>query len=512
MGAVLLLIGEKDEKMYIGRIKHVSQISKNIVSYSGAIIAQKIVSFFYFTLIARTLGPGLAGTFFLAFSLTQLFAAFVDLGFGNLLIREVAQDRERSKSLFQHVWGVKLILSALGFIGVMASTVVLQYPSPVMVIAVFAGIALVLDSLSAINYSTLRGHQVLGAESIGIVLYQLVLAGTGTAVLVLTQNVVFLAVANVLASGVFFVYSVRSLKRLTTYVIKPHFDRHAMLDALRHSLPFAFIMLFGRLYTQTDIIMLSKIGCSARDCIRDIGLYTTAVKATLVVQSVPLSLMASVYPALSESFAHDRERFKSLFANTVRYMISGMVGILLVFWVFGERAVSLVWGSEYIGSVASLNTLLFGSVFVVASFPCAAALNAGYMQHRYAKYTLVGLMVNIVVNVALIPYHGLVGAALASALGSAVLLTLSLNTVRGIVHNAFQDVLKLFLKISGVGIVSFFITHSFTAHVPFLIGVLVCAIVYGILLVAVRVIRVEEVRGFVKGFIVPNLQFPWFRK
>jgi len=508
----LLLLGEKDARMFLIGMKHVSQISKNIIHYSGAIIAQKIVSFFYFTLIARTLGPALAGTFFLAFSLTQLFAAFVDLGFGNVLIREVAQDRERSKSLFQHVWGVKLILSALGFIGVMVSAAALRYPSAVIVIAVFAGITLVLDSLSAINYSALRGHQILSAESLGIVLYQLVLAGTGAFILLLTHNVIVLAIANVLASGVFFVHSVRNLNRLTTYVIKPRFDRYAMLDALRHSLPFAFIMLFGRLYTQTDIIMLSKIGCSARDCIRDVGLYTTAVKATLVVQSVPLSLMASVYPALSEAFTLERERFKSLFENAIRYIVIGMVGILLVFVMFGERAVALVWGSEYIGSVAALDILLFGSVFVAASFPCAAALNAGHMQRRYATYTFVGLIVNIVANIALIPFYGRVGAAIASVVGSAALLMLSLNAVRGIVNGVFQDVLRLFLKTSGVGLVLFFVMQTFIVRLPLLIGALTCAVMYGILLAAVRAIRIEEIRGFVKGYIISNLQSRWFRK
>ncbi len=490
-----------------------SHLSKNIIQYSGAIVLQKAISFFYFTFLARSLGPGLTGTFFLAFSLSQLFAAFVDLGFGNLLIREVAQDRERAKSLFQHVWGVKLILGALGFVGVLASAVVLDYPFEVVAIGAFAGVALVLDSLSAINYSTLRGHQLLRAESVGIVVFQLVLAGTGATILFATHNIILLALANVLASSVFFVISVRTIKRLTTYVIKPRFNKRAMFEALRLSLPFAFIMLFGRLYTQTDIIMLSKIGCSVRDCIRDIGLYTTAVKATLVIQSVPLSLMASVYPALSETFARERDRFQSIFINTVRYMMSGMVGIVFVFLMFGEHAVTLVWGSEYVDSVPALNALLFGSVFVVVSFPCAAALNAAHMQNRYARFTLVGLLVNIAVNIAFIPRFGLVGAAMASAVGSVVLLILSLNAVQGVIHNAFRDVFGLFLRIFGTGVVLFFAARPFAARFSFVVSALAFVIAYGLLLVVMRVVRIEEVRGLVRAFIIPRLQSnSWSRK
>ena len=64
-----------------------SKLIRNITSFTGAIVIQKIISFFYFTFLARSLGPSLAGTYFLGLSLVQIFLAFSDLGMMNYLIR-----------------------------------------------------------------------------------------------------------------------------------------------------------------------------------------------------------------------------------------------------------------------------------------------------------------------------------------------------------------------------------------------------------------------------------------
>lgn len=471
-----------------------SQLSKNIVSYSGAILLQKVVSFFYFTIIARTLGPGLAGTFFLGFSLTQLFAAFVDLGFGNYLIREVAQNRERSKDLFQYIWGAKTILSLMGFVGVVVSAWILGYQSVVIAISVVAGVALVIDSLSAINYSALRGHQVLQAESLGIVSYQIVLAVLGTTLLMTTHNIVLLALASVAASIVHFAISRHYVQCRTDYVIRPRYRLKELLLVVKHSLPFAFIMVFGRLYTQTDIIMLSKIGCGVRDCIHDIGLYTTAVKATLVIQSIPLSFMASIYPALSEAYSSNHERFRQLFLNTTRFMIVGIVGVVGVFWVFGNQAVTFVWGSDFVGSVRSLVLLLFGSIFVVASYPCAAALNSAHFQKSYATYTLYGLIVNVIANAVLIPNYGIQGAAIASAIGSFVLVVCSWMKMNSIARGVVTQGLNVLMRVVISGVAAFMIVRYGFGSLHFMLGSVFQLCVFVGILFVVRIIDVGEAK------------------
>ena len=65
----------------------IANIAKNTSYLTLALVFQKIISFTYFTLLARYIGPASLGKYYLALSFTTIFAIFIDLGFANVLIR-----------------------------------------------------------------------------------------------------------------------------------------------------------------------------------------------------------------------------------------------------------------------------------------------------------------------------------------------------------------------------------------------------------------------------------------
>ncbi len=93
-----------------------------------ASIGQKVVAFFYFTLIARMIGAEDLGKYFFSLSFVAIFVIFIDLGITNVLIREGAKVRDKIQTYFSTIISTKLVLAVVVYIIVIVSIQVLGYP------------------------------------------------------------------------------------------------------------------------------------------------------------------------------------------------------------------------------------------------------------------------------------------------------------------------------------------------------------------------------------------------
>jgi len=84
------------------------KLAKNTIFYTIALASQKVLSFFYFIVLARGIGVENTGKFTFALSFTSIFAMFLDLGLTQVLIRETAKNQKNS----ENTW---LIFSVLNY-------------------------------------------------------------------------------------------------------------------------------------------------------------------------------------------------------------------------------------------------------------------------------------------------------------------------------------------------------------------------------------------------------------
>ena len=105
----------------------INNIAKNTSYLTLALIGQKIISFTYFTILANNLAPEQLGKYYLAISLTTIFAIFIDLGLINVLTREVAKRPFESNKLLGNVLSLKIPLSVIAIGAVILTTYLLGY-------------------------------------------------------------------------------------------------------------------------------------------------------------------------------------------------------------------------------------------------------------------------------------------------------------------------------------------------------------------------------------------------
>ncbi|MBI5022802.1 MAG: flippase [Candidatus Magasanikbacteria bacterium] len=428
-----------------------SNIAKNTIFLTSASVAQKIFSFIYFTLLARFIGVENTGLYITALSFSSLFSVLTDLGLNPVLIREGAKDNQNIAKVLGNILTIKLFLVAAAY-GVLNLVVYLMgYGADLKELILISGLIMVLDSFSLSFYGALRSLQNLRFESIGVAGGQLMTVIVGFIVLYFKGGVMILLLA--LASGSLFnaLWGLSALIR--RYHIWPRFFfTPALLKRIiYYAAPFALAGIFVKVYSYVDVVMLSKmLGSQA------VGWYGVAAKITFAFQFIPMAFAASLYPAMSNFFVYDKDRLKMTFEKGMLYLAmlalpigAGLIAIAGIF-------VTNVYGASYQSSVLPLQIMAGSLIFSFLGFPIGSLLNACHRQNIQTSAMGATMVINIVMNLILIPWIGIIGSAIAALVGNFLLMLIGFFWVPKIITMPdrifWLNILKVLLSSAIMGL------------------------------------------------------------
>jgi O-antigen/teichoic acid export membrane protein len=190
----------------------IANIAKNTSYFTFALILQKIISFTYFTILARNLIPEDLGKYYFALSFTTIFAIFIDLGLSNVLIREIAKARNRAGEFLGGVLAIKLPLAAASLLSAVAAVNILGYPGLTRQLVYLACVCMLLDSFTLTFFGLIRGFHNLKFESFASVMYQMIAMSFGLFALKMNFGLFWVLAAQAVASIGNFTYSLGLLK------------------------------------------------------------------------------------------------------------------------------------------------------------------------------------------------------------------------------------------------------------------------------------------------------------
>ncbi|NCN99763.1 flippase [Candidatus Falkowbacteria bacterium] len=419
----------------------IENIAKNTSYLTLALILQKIISFSYFTLLARYVGPAALGQYYLAISFTTIFAIFIDLGFANVLTREIAKDKDRASSWLGNILSLKLPLTILVLLAVFILINVLGYDSMTKALVYVSCISMVLDSFTATFFSAVRGFHNLKYESISSVVYQLIVLIVGYSALLLGGGLILAIGALALASIYNFVYSWSVVRRKLQVGVHFLFDKPLIREILVISWPFAAYAILQRVYTYLDSVLLSVLAGDVQ-----VGLYQVAFKIIFALQFLPLAFTASLYPALSAYWHSNREQLAVSFERAMNYLIIISLPIIVGAVVLSDKII-LLFKDGYAGAALPLRISIISLFFIFLNFPVGALLNACDEQRKNTRNMAIVLFVSIAMNLFLIPRWQAVGASMTVLATSALMFILGILVVRKIITYRIGKNLLVFTKV-----------------------------------------------------------------
>ena len=175
------------------------------------------------------------------------------------------------------------------------------------------------------------------------------------------------------------------------------------------SYPMALSAIAYFIMQSVDIIILTVY-----EGFDSVAYYSIAVKLATVTALALMSVNIVIAPKIAEIYnTNDFNRLNKLIKDAARIIFIISLPVLLILFIFSGPALSL-FGEGYVFAKQALWFLLAGQFFSALCGPGAIYLNMTGKQKKLNNILISGLIVNVVLNLILIPVYGIEGAATAT--------------------------------------------------------------------------------------------------
>jgi len=241
--------------------------------------------------------------------------------------------------------------------------------------------------------------------------------------------------------GYYFTY-----QRTDRNIFRWSYDSVLAKKLLSYSWPLIISGIMVALYMKIDAIMLQNI-----KGVKEAGAYDTVAKLSEAWNFVPSVIVTSLFPAILNARRDDMDRYKKRIQHLYDLMVYLSVPVAIVI-TFASPLIYKLYKPEYAYAAPVLSVHIWSGVFVFLG----AASGQYLIAENYNKLTFVrtgfGAIVNILLNLVLIPKMGMMGAAIATlaAYASATFFILVIPKVneQGLMMFKSLFLVSLFQKIN----------------------------------------------------------------
>jgi O-antigen/teichoic acid export membrane protein len=177
------------------------------------------------------------------------------------------------------------------------------------------------------------------------------------------------------------------------------------------TLPLAVIVGLRTINTNVDVLMLGVWESAA-----DIGIYKIAVRLSTFAFIGEEIIVMVLGPYFARIYADgDTQLLEHICKKAARVSLLLAGGVTAVFVVFGRQILATAFGPEFVASQAPLLILTGGYVVTVCIGAGGTLLNMTGHEKHTARAAMIGTLLNVLLNLILIPMLGIMGAAIATS-------------------------------------------------------------------------------------------------
>jgi O-antigen/teichoic acid export membrane protein len=373
--------------------------------------------------VQNRIGPTEYGTYFALLNFSFLFGIFLDFGLNNFNNRAVARHPSRLASYLPNLMVLKLGLSLLYFLMAFVSAMLTGYSALQIKMLAFLALNQVLLSYILYLRSNLTALHLFKIDSVisvldrllaiifcGYFLYMPYYAHSDfhidyfifsqTAALLITVIIAFIALRG------------RQTYQLTMW--RWRFVRAILIK----SAPFAMLGLLMTIYYRIDAIMLERMYSAA-----ETGIYAQSYRLLDAVNQFGYLFGVPLMP-LFASMIRRRESIHGLlsFSAVLMFLFSCCAAMICAF--FGDEIMRLLYYTTSPYSVRIFSLLMVSFIPISSVYIFGTLLTAQGSMKILNTIAIGGILVNVILNLVLIPPYGALGTTLATLFTQTVVAAL----------------------------------------------------------------------------------------
>ncbi len=366
-------------------------------------------------ILTRYLGADGYGKFTLVLVYLSIFGIGADMGLFTISIREISKNLKRTQEIFSNVLALRAVL-ATGVLGLaLAIAWLLPYEPDVRVGILIAGGAHLFGLLNSAMVAVFQSRLVMGYAALADVAGRIVALGAVIAVAALDLG--FYAVVATASLGTFITF-LTSTWFVRKYVkIKPKKDTALWKSLLKESLPYGLTLVVIQLYFRVDILLLSFLRTNA-----EVGIYGAVFKVFELLVVFSGFFNNSTFPILNRRLKESAARARAFTQKSFDILFIGGLGIAAAALSLAPFVMRVVGGEEFVAGADALRIVLATMPFTFSVLALGALLLAIGKQKVMLRISIYSLVLNIILNVILIPPYGFIGAAVGTLISEIFLI------------------------------------------------------------------------------------------
>ncbi len=391
---------------------------KKILANTGYLFGEKVfnlgLSLVVGIYVARYLGPDDFGLLQYAQSLVALFTAVAGLGTTNIVIRDLVKNPDREHNILGTTF---MLMFGAGITTALTVIIIgfwLNEESLTRWLIIIVSVNLVLQAFQAFDYwfqsRVLAKYSVYARTGARIIasIFKIIFILFSLSVLYFALTVVI----SGLISGIIWMYNYNKKESKTA---KWNFDPEYAKQLLKDAWPLILSGISVAIYMKIDQVMLKNmVNANA------VGNYAVAVKISELWYFIPAGIASSVFPSIIKSKIESIEKYH----RRLQYLYDIMAGIAIAIAIpmtfLSGFIIELLFGSDYSSAGGVLAVHIWAGLFVFLGVARSGwIINENYQWYGMV-FTMAGAVVNVLLNVWLIPLMGIMGAAWATVVSNIV--------------------------------------------------------------------------------------------
>ncbi|MDW8325827.1 MAG: flippase [Anaerolineales bacterium] len=397
---------------------------QRLITNTGFLIIDRVIRLSFGLAVgiwlARYLGPEQFGLYNYALAYVSLFGAIASLGLDSIVVRDLVREPAVSAEALGTAFVLKLAASS-ATVWVMSFALFLLQPTDGALhsIVLIFGFALVLQAFDTIDFwfqAQIKSGSVVIVRNAAFVLMVMVKIGLIYWQAPLEAFVwAYTAEVALSAVGLLIVYQ---LHRQPLSAWRFRFARAKQM--IRDAWPLALSGVAVMIYMRIDQIMLGRwLGNEA------VGQYAAATRLVEVWYFIPTTIYSSVLPAIVAGKALGEAEYRKRLQRLFDLMAILAIAITVPTFALAGPLMQLLYGNDYSPSGPILAVLSLSLIFIFFGLAQSTwEVAEGYTQFGLWK-RLAGAIVNILLNLWLLPLYGGLGAAIATVFSYAVAASLA---------------------------------------------------------------------------------------
>lgn len=362
----------------------------------------------------NSLGAESYGLFYALFNLSFILSILLDPGITNYNNRHIAQNTHLLSESFSNTFSLKIVLSFIYSLALFLYGLVSNFNEQEWSLLMMLILGQIFNSFTLYHRSNLAGLHHFKADTFISVLDKLIM------ILLCVPILYFNVLSNHYNIYTFVILQTLSFfisAGVSFYFVKKHTDSFKLSlnwkkskEVLKESYPFAILALLMLIYTKADTVLLKELHSEGN---KEVGIYASAYRLIDALNMIAVLFAGLLYPLFSRMISE-----KSDLVPLVKTAFSILVlpaAVLACFSVLcAEPLMGILHKENLTDSAHIFSILIIAFVFVCNGYIFGTLLTANGNISLLNKIALLGVLLNIGLNILVIPTYGSYGAAIVS--------------------------------------------------------------------------------------------------